>query len=646
MPNFLCSHLPGQILLLYTPVPSNHRAPIPGLYAVSPLSSQPTPCRFGVGTDICCTSLLCDTYHSDRTVLCKTLYATPKMLRSLKMHNLVYDMERLLLSEPSPPLALPALTHSPTSSNENIDKMMPATPSTPHASPTLHPGFYFSTTDENVDPLEFHRVAAQLLSGESIKRDSAIGTETCTQDRARQLHCDLGKDPMGRFCCSCGKSYPASSKLHRHIATCAGILRYPCSICDKVFETRTKLSRHVAARHNNNEEPCPECGHLFPAQHLAKHLASGISSCDGVIPESIGPDPEIDEAYRFSSRASASQQFWIHGGDLSWSQGKEQPRDSKYDDENYVPVEQTMGFVKSLLHQQVSQPDSLACDLCEETFGTDKDALAQHIGEHSLDFAERRHRCDECRISFANEKDLHRHLQSASVNSHCGFTFRHHSRACRGHHPPINHKSTKPLAASDHILMQKHVRAWELSQLRTHRVTVARILSQRIVQSQQRHMSIQDCKQAYLSLLPHVSIAIGDNTRPQSSWVQDRRDSETAHLDAYFSGIVSASFPEADTSAPQSTQKEKEHPEPRPDSGVITNLDSTKRIFSKRKSLLDLARRRATSIAGNVMHKQAHQRTHSGPIAFLRQQSLRDMLRPQSLPMPHLSATPAVRLMA
>lgn len=546
------------------------------------------------------------------------------MPRSPKRNGLILEDSDFAFDDEKWPLRneRPSLTMSLTSSEESL---MPATPPNEPNESILLPGFHFSTTDENVDPAEFHRIAAQLLSGEtSIKRDSGIAEELTQPIPERHLHCDLGKDPSGRFCCSCGKSYSTSFRLREHIQCCAGTSKFPCPTCDKVFETREKRERHVQERHNDHNEPCPECGEEFPANELPKHLASGLGGCDGMIQASMGPAPEIDRAYRHSSKQSTSQQYWIYDGDHSWNQKRAVTRNSKVDDEIDDEVaEQTMSFVQKLIRRPVSESKTEACDLCGEMFNTEGDELAQHIGEHSMDFNEKRHRCDECLIYFANEKDLERHLQSVNLNQHCGFTFRHHAGTCSGHHPPTYFKSS---LANDHNLMQKHLWAWELCQLRTHRVTVARLLAERLTQSTSTpHMSLQDCRRTYMSLLPHISVASRDNVRTSTC-----SEDVTEMIDTHFSRIMSQIYPDSEL-LQNIRESDEEAVDVRPDSTILK--ESPAKWMSKRKSLVDLTKR------------SAHRRNKSNPIEFLKQQAMKEAgSRPQSLPVPPLPA--AGRLVA
>ncbi|KAM3414805.1 hypothetical protein BST61_g9954 [Cercospora zeina] len=216
----------------------------------------------------------------------------------------------------------------------------------------------------------------------------------------------------------------------------------------------------------------------------------------------------------------------------------------------------------------MSSPNTVHCDLCGDEFASDGDALVEHLGQHSFDFSEKRHKCDDCRIYFASERDLNRHLQSTNLTQHCGFTFRHNG-PCNGHHPPTYSKLS---ITTDHALMQRHLWAWELSQFRTHRVAVASILAETLNGSADPHMSLADCKRTYESMLPHFAAANSD--RSQSRWSTSQRDSavDMQSLDAHFSRVIDDIDAQRALTAAQlefHAQQHQQQTSDRPDSGVI-----------------------------------------------------------------------------
>ncbi|CAK1368261.1 Zinc finger protein with KRAB and SCAN domains 5 [Cercospora beticola] len=476
-------------------------------------------------------------------------------------------------------------------------------------------GFHFSTGDAQVSAAEFHRIAARLLAGEEQNIDENDEEETPrVPSIPRHLHCDLGKDLSGRHCCSCGKSYSTAFRLTEHIRRCAGINNYPCHICDKIFSTQEALSRHITIKHHDDKEPCPECGIRFPSNYLPKHLATGLGGCDSTVQATFTPQLEEQTCHR----QPTSQRYWVIDGDHSWTTHSAH-------DSGYVAADaddatgQTMSFVTRLLQRPMASPNTVHCDLCGDEFPSDGDALVEHLGQHSVDFSEKRHKCDDCRIYFANERDLNRHLQSANLTKHCGFTFRHNG-PCNGHHPPTYSKLS---ITNDHALMQRHLWAWELSQFRTHRVAVATILAETLNGSADPHMSLADCKRTYESMLPHFAAANSDGT--QSRWSSSQRDSaiDMDSLDAHFSRVIDDIDAQRALTAAQLEFNALHQNSDRPDSGIIMQAsrvsfhrynrrdslapasaekptNTTERPSSIRKSLLEKTLRKVASEENNA----------------------------------------------
>lgn len=479
----------------------------------------------------------------------------------------------------------------------------------------LVPGFHFSTTDESADPAEFHRVAAQLLSGAARvdlegddEEDEEAEPPQSTQT-SRHLHCDLGKDFSGRYCCSCGKSYSTQIRLTEHVQQCAGVENYPCHTCDSVFSSAQSLKRHVRLKHNNDMEPCPECGIKFPVTYLPKHLASGLGGCDSALQSSVLTPFGEDS----SARRTLSERYWtIHDED---SRQVRRAHDSAcVADEAEDFTQQTRSFVTRLLQRPTSTFDKVFCDLCGEGFWSDGEDLAEHIGQHSLNFSEKRHKCDECRIFFANEKDRDRHLQSANLTQHCGFTFRHNG-PCTGHHPPTYTKSS---LISDHALMQKHLWSWELSQFRTHRVAVATILAETLHGSADPHMSLADCKRTYASMLPHFAAAHAQSAQPQ--WSASERESiDDDSLDAHFSRVIDDIDAQQALTAAQVEFNSMSTD--RPDSAVILQATRVSLYRHRRSPSKKTSNRSLTTASGEAAER---------PVSF-RPSSIRQSLRGMTL---------------
>lgn len=85
-----------------------------------------------------------------------------------------------------------------------------------------------------------------------------------------------------RYTCKfCGKVFPRSANLTRHLRTHTGEQPYPCKFCDRAFSISSNLQRHVRNIHNK-ERPfqCGLCSKSFGQQtnldrHVKKHEAEG-----------------------------------------------------------------------------------------------------------------------------------------------------------------------------------------------------------------------------------------------------------------------------------------------------------------------------------------------------------------------------------
>ncbi|CAG9788765.1 unnamed protein product [Diatraea saccharalis] len=106
-----------------------------------------------------------------------------------------------------------------------------------------------------------------------------------------------GSKLRDRYACKfCGKVFPRSANLTRHLRTHTGEQPYKCKYCERSFSISSNLQRHVRNIHNK-ERPfrCPLCDRCFGQQtnldrHLKKHEAEGGDS-----PSSA--DTEREDAY-------------------------------------------------------------------------------------------------------------------------------------------------------------------------------------------------------------------------------------------------------------------------------------------------------------------------------------------------------------
>jgi len=107
-----------------------------------------------------------------------------------------------------------------------------------------------------------------------------------------------------RYTCKfCGKVFPRSANLTRHLRTHTGEQPYKCKYCERSFSISSNLQRHVRNIHNK-EKPfkCPLCDRCFGQQtnldrHLKKHEADGPTILDDSPKGTSGDDKDPSEAY-------------------------------------------------------------------------------------------------------------------------------------------------------------------------------------------------------------------------------------------------------------------------------------------------------------------------------------------------------------
>lgn len=108
--------------------------------------------------------------------------------------------------------------------------------------------------------------------------------------------------PKDRYSCKfCGKIFPRSANLTRHLRTHTGEQPYKCKYCERSFSISSNLQRHVRNIHNK-EKPfrCHICDRCFGQQtnldrHLKKHETDGPNVIDSPSHDSDDPDDSVFE---------------------------------------------------------------------------------------------------------------------------------------------------------------------------------------------------------------------------------------------------------------------------------------------------------------------------------------------------------------
>ncbi|KAF5296605.1 hypothetical protein FQA39_LY12433 [Lamprigera yunnana] len=128
-----------------------------------------------------------------------------------------------------------------------------------------------------------------------------------------------------RYACKfCGKVFPRSANLTRHLRTHTGEQPYKCRYCERSFSISSNLQRHVRNIHNK-EKPfkCPLCERCFGQQtnldrHLKKHEqddgngGTAIADSPGSSNENEREDAYFDEIRNFMGKVTYSGPNFNH----------------------------------------------------------------------------------------------------------------------------------------------------------------------------------------------------------------------------------------------------------------------------------------------------------------------------------------------
>ncbi|XP_045488833.1 histone-lysine N-methyltransferase PRDM16 isoform X2 [Pieris rapae] len=168
----------------------------------------------------------------------------------------------------SPSLAFPMPVH-PQHNTSLMDMYRPRFP-------TFQPSESILNSHSPYVPSPFNFLSP-LLGTDGPERQSNYA-------KFRELSAGSGKLRDRYACKFCGKVFPRSANLTRHLRTHTGEQPYKCKYCERSFSISSNLQRHVRNIHNK-ERPfrCPLCDRCFGQQtnldrHLKKHEAEGGDS--------------------------------------------------------------------------------------------------------------------------------------------------------------------------------------------------------------------------------------------------------------------------------------------------------------------------------------------------------------------------------
>ncbi|BES92295.1 Zinc finger, C2H2 type [Nesidiocoris tenuis] len=158
----------------------------------------------------------------------------------------------------------------------------------PHPPIPIHPAVLESMYRDKLyhhSPTNFIRRSYQFME-HGRSSPSAAAAKALVDSVTAALHAGVPPPPTStsplkskdRYACKfCGKVFPRSANLTRHLRTHTGEQPYKCKYCDRSFSISSNLQRHVRNIHNK-EKPfkCPTCERCFGQQtnldrHLKKH---------------------------------------------------------------------------------------------------------------------------------------------------------------------------------------------------------------------------------------------------------------------------------------------------------------------------------------------------------------------------------------
>ncbi|KAH7958477.1 hypothetical protein HPB49_001982 [Dermacentor silvarum] len=195
----------------------------------------------------------------------------------------------------------------------------PTEPPQPMAHPRpIPPTLFFDSLYRHADKLPFPAFAPRFsflspLLGASLELMRAAPPPPRLPPAAK-AGADGAARPKERYSCKfCGKVFPRSANLTRHLRTHTGEQPYKCKYCERSFSISSNLQRHVRNIHNK-EKPfkCPLCERCFGQQtnldrHLKKHEADGAPQPGGGDRSPRRDEPYFDEIRSFMGKVTQQQ---------------------------------------------------------------------------------------------------------------------------------------------------------------------------------------------------------------------------------------------------------------------------------------------------------------------------------------------------
>ena len=251
------------------------------------------------------TNVACGIAPSERTISVATTVVYPRPTSHTIHHPLpVYLNDTRQLHQPcnpSQPAQFTPQQHSPINRITSNSHHGHA-PRLPCQVVSISPSTYQMQNSTNVSssitsfrsshpsPTASHPALYQIAGNEHMSKcvSSASDTSPVSSSGSNSESSIIRNSSKDRYGCKyCGKVFPRSANLTRHLRTHTGEQPYRCKSCERSFSISSNLQRHVRNIHNK-EKPykCPQCERAFGQQtnldrHMKKHDSDGPTILDG-----------------------------------------------------------------------------------------------------------------------------------------------------------------------------------------------------------------------------------------------------------------------------------------------------------------------------------------------------------------------------